>query len=268
MKRYFFRLLFLAISFGGFAHNPSFDKASDKLYYSYIAQDFSVWKSVIADFHKNKQMSIDSLDFVLSAQYCYVAWLGTADSVTAEAGTALNLALSDLEKFEEKLDKLPTNTVTRRMLEAKYKSYQSAFLAYQILLNPVRVIINGWKCVNGAKSAVNSVPECWFSQIEYGNVMQSMPTVLGGSNINARKAYLKAMSLMEADSDERTTYHNWLYIHLLLCLADSYKAENDYEKVRLYYDKILSIEPTFSYVKDSLMPTLNKLAPVTSKKSK
>ncbi|MCQ2351387.1 MAG: hypothetical protein MJ003_05365 [Paludibacteraceae bacterium] len=257
MKKWFFILLVSVVSVSGYCSDSLFNKVADKLYYSYINQDIRSWKSVIDDFHRNKNMGVDSLDFILEAQYCYVAWCITGDTVNANAKRALDVALKDLGMFETKVKKLPARTVTRNMYEAKIKSYGSAFLAYQMKLNPIKVVMNGWKCVNSSRNAVIEMPDCWFSQIEYGNVMYSMPTVLGGSNINAKKAYLKALKLMEADSNKRTTYHNWLYMHLLLCIADCYKSAEDYENVREFYNKILKIEPSYKYVK-GLIPSLDK----------
>lgn len=246
----------------------AFNPLSDKLYAAYLVDDFKVWKGVIDNFHKNQRMSVDSLDYLLEVQYCYLGWAVTGDTVKAGAEKYLKKALADLERYNALIDQLPDKSYTREYMEAKAKSFESAFLAYQMVLAPVKVIVNGWKCVNNAKSAINEMPECWFSQIEYGNVMQAMPTVLGGSNINALKAYLRAQKLMEADQNIYTTYHNWLYMHLLLCIADCYKASEDYKKVREYYNKLLTIEPSYGYVKNSLLPSLDKYEAQQKKKIK
>lgn len=260
VRKYVFILLLAVMAqTSGYASDGAFDTLSEKLYSSFVKQDFKVWKGVIDNFHKNQNMGVDSLDYILTVQYLYVAWTISGDSIQPGADKALSKALADLDKFADKIKYIPKKSYTRDFLEAKHKSYTSAFLAYQMKIAPVKVIINGWKCVNNAKSAVTDMPECYFSQIEYGNVMHALPTVLGGSNLNARKAYLKALKLMESSDDKRVTCHNWLYLHLLLCIADCYKSEENFDMVRTYYKKILTVEPSFSYVRNSLMPTLDKL---------
>jgi len=258
MKRALFILFFSIVSLSGYCSDSIFNRVSDRLYNLYVNQNFKSWKPIINGFHLNKKMGVDSLEYILTAQYCYVAWCVSGDTITADAQSSLNKAFADLERYNSLIKNYPEKTYMRKMCEAKSKSFSSAFLAFQMMINPIRVVTNGWKCVNESKDAVKAMPDCWFSQIEYGNVMQSMPTVLGGSKINARNAYLTAMKLMEADSNKRTTYHNWLYLHLLLCIADSYKSTEDYKSVRYYYKKILTIEPNFSYVRTSLMPSLDK----------
>lgn len=269
VRRFLFILLLaFAAQTSGYASGGSFDAVSERLYSSFVKQDFKVWKSVIDNFHRNQNMSIDSLDYILTVQYLYVAWTISGDTIQAGAEKALSKALADLDKFESRIESLPGKSYTGELMKAKYRSYSSAFLAYQMKIAPVKVIINGWKCVNNAKAAVTDMPECCFSQIEYGNVMHSMPTVLGGSAINARKAYMKALKIMESSEDRGSTYHNWLYLHLLLCIADNYKSSEDYVKVREYYKKILTVEPSFSYVRNSLMPSLDKYEAQQKKKSK
>ncbi len=234
-----------------------FNDLKAKIYKSYMNRDLNSWRYVIDDFHKKALSNIDSLDFILSVEYGYIAWT-LSENRTSECEKYLDKAFFDLEIFEKKIKSVPKNTHLRKTLEAKYKSYYSAFLAYQIKVSPVRVVVNGWKSVNNAKSAVINMPDCWFSQIEYGNVMHYMPTVLGGSNINAVNAYLKAIRLIESDYNTESVKNNWLYLHALICLADAYKSIEDYANVRKCYNKILKEEPDYTWVRDSLLPSLAK----------
>lgn len=229
-----------------------FDTLSDSIYSRYLRSDVGSWKPIIDKLHNEAPVSIDSLDFLLSLEYGYVAWC-VSDSTCKDPDAALDKAFKDLAKFEEAVKTVPGKTVTRTDLDSKYRSYYSAFLAYQIKLNAARAIINGWRCVNNAKGAVTAAPNNWFSQLEYGNVMHYMPTILGGSKINARKAYNNAIRIME---EQNASAHNWMYLHALLCLADCYKLDKDYANVKQCYDKILETEPDFALVRDNLAPSL------------
>lgn len=246
--------IFIAVLFSALAVSAAepLEGLSDSIYSLYIKNDIQGWKPLIDSMHKKSPSSADSLDFLLSLQYGYVAWC-VSDSTCKGADEALDAAFNDLEKFELSLKKVPGKTVTRTMLEAKARSYYSAFLAYQIKLNAARAIINGWRSVSNAKGAVNSAPGCWFSQLEYGNVMHYMPTIMGGSKINARKAYNSAIKIM---TDEHKDVRNWMFLHALLCLADCYKQEKDFDNVSVCYNRVLSAEPDFTLVRDSLVPSL------------
>ncbi len=257
MKKYAVILVCLFVAMSIVAVGADFSELKTKTYNSYMNRDMKSWRYIIDDFHKKSVSGVDSLDFILSVEYGYVAWC-LSDSKATDCDKYLNMAFSDLERFEQSIKGVPEKTHLRNILETKYKSYYSALLAYQIKMSPVRVVINGWKSVNNAKSAITDMPDCWFSQIEYGNVMHYMPTVLGGSNINAVKAYLKAIKLMESDNDVETIKHNWLYLHAIICLADAYKSMEDYANVRKCYNKILQFEPNYTWVRDSLLPSLSK----------
>lgn len=258
MKRVLYILsLFLMLAKSIYAAEP-FEAVSDVLYASYIREDIATWGPIIKYFHRKSISSVDSLDFILSVEYGYVAW-AISDTTSVDAEKLLDMAFADLEKFEKAVELIPEETVSRQRYESKYNSYYSAFLAYQLKIAPARVIINGWRCVNNAKTAITNDPNSWFSQLEYGNVMHYMPVFLGGSKINARKAYIRAIELMESDSNSRTLYHNWMYLHAILCLADCYKEEKDYDGVRECYNKVIGIEPDFKLVREKYLPSLDKI---------
>ena len=246
--------IFLAVILSTFVVEAAepLESLSDSVYSLYVRNDISGWKPIIDSMHRLSPSSVDSLDFLLSLQYGYVAWC-VSDTICKGADEALDAAFDDLDKFELSIETVPGKTVTRTMLESKARSYYSAFLAYQINLNAARAIINGWRSVSNAKGAVNAAPGCWFSQLEYGNVMHYMPTIMGGSKINARKAYNSAIKIM---TDEHKDVRNWMFLHALLCLADCYKLEKDFDNVSACYSRALSIEPDFTLVRDSLVPSL------------
>ena len=52
-------------------------------------------------------------------------------------------------------------------------------------------------------------------------------------------------------SREETLYKdNWLYMNLILTIADIYKNKKDYETTKQYYLEALELEPGYKFVEE------------------
>ena len=76
--------------------------------------------------------------------------------------------------------------------------------------------------------------------------MNYMPTAFGGSKDKALVNYLAAKQIMS--KDEALYKNNWLYMNLILTIADIYKGKKDYESTKKYYLEALELEPNYQYV--------------------
>ena len=83
--------------------------------------------------------------------------------------------------------------------------------------------------------------------------MNYMPAAFGGSKDKALANYLSAKQIMR--KDEALYKNNWLYMNLILTIADIYKGKKDYESTKQYYLEALELEPGYEFVKR----LLNKL---------
>ena len=50
--------------------------------------------------------------------------------------------------------------------------------------------------------------------------------------------------------DERLYKDNWLYMNLILTIADIYKGKKDYESTKQYYLEALELEPGYKFVEE------------------
>ena len=61
------------------------------------------------------------------------------------------------------------------------------------------------------------------------------------------------------ESNENFAQQNWNYLSLLTSIAKAYEVTGRKAMAKLYYEKILKIEPNFMWVKNELYPKiLNK----------
>jgi tetratricopeptide (TPR) repeat protein len=83
-----------------------------------------------------------------------------------------------------------------------------------------------------------------------------MPAAFGGSKELAIENYQKAEKLMESSASE--IKENWNYISLLLAIGKAHDETANYKMAKVYYEKILKIEPRFAWVKNELYPNILK----------
>ena len=212
---------------------------SNKVYLAYLQQDIKSWQTQIDSIRKQPNRNLRQQEELLDLEYGFIAW-ALSESRNPLAQKYLAMGQADLKAYEK-----------AHGTKARIQAYQSAFYAYEIKLRPARAAIVGLRCISLVKSARRNHPDDYFAQIQYGNVMYYLPSALGGSVTEAQAAYKQAQTIMES---RQMTQHNWMYLNLLLMLADSYKQQGDYQAVQTYYETILQHEPNFAWVRDTLVP--------------
>jgi len=220
------------------------------IYKSYIYGDMKKWKQIIDKMEKDKipvtPQSAQSAFIMelLNYQYGYIAWcLGTDREDEAEA--YLDLAEENVEIVEE-----------RKFNLSMVNGYKAAFYGYRIGLNNFKAPFYGKKSFKCAEDAINLNKNNPFGYIQYANIQFYMPSTFGGSKTEAINYYKKAETLMEQNKQE--ILNDWNYINLLATIANSYVEINQLEKAKLYYEKILKVEPQCQWVKNTLYPQLLK----------
>ena len=210
-------------------------------YQAFICQDITAWKSLIDSLRTIPTPTLGQCEQLVNLEYGYVAWgLSLSDSNRGNAETYLKHGYHDLAAYEQ-----------AGGAKARIGAYRSAFYAYDMKLHSHKTIRFGIKCISEAKTARRADSNDYMAQIQYGNIMYYMPRILGGSPDEALKAYLKAKSILER---QNRIHHNWLYMNLLLTIADIYKSQGNYQTVQTYYDLILTLEPNYPWVRDELVP--------------
>jgi len=220
--------------------------ASNKteIYKAYISNDMNLWKKTIDEMDQHKSKSNDFRLELLNYQYGYIAWcIGNKKSEIAETYIELG------EKNIQLLEKTGSYAST-------INAYKSAFYGYRIGLNLLKAPFIGPKSVECAKLSIKQDPNNPYGYIQYANSQFYMPAVFGGSKKIALDFYTKAKKLLERN--HQMVIEDWNYLSLLSMIAKTHTELKDFNQAKLYYEKILKIEPDFLWVKNELYPELLK----------
>jgi len=125
-------------------------------------------------------------------------------------------------------------------------AFESPYLAYSALNNPVTAMYRLPLSFSAAKTAIEEAPESPYSWAEYGNLQYCYALFVGGGFADAISSFQKAISQFEAKG--QNTKCNWYYINTLLFLAKSYEDGKQYDKANQVYDKILLLRPDYEAV--------------------
>jgi hypothetical protein len=214
------------------------------IYSAYIRNNMSSWKHVIDKMNEADTKDTEFLLDLLNYQYGYIAWC-IGNNRNEEAKKYLDIA-------EKNITFLPLDNHSQSIAN----SYKSAFYGYRIGLNRILATIIGLKSVDCARLAIKLDRNNPYGYIQYANIEFYMPSLFGGSKSLALKYYIQAKELMENNKED--LFQNWNYLNLLTVIAQTCSYLKDYQTARKYFEKILIIEPEFTWVKNELYPEILK----------
>jgi len=221
-------------------------KASYKkeIYDAYISNNMGKWKKVIDEMDQQKIKSNEFVLELLNYEYGYIGWcIGNKKDELAEQ--YLTRGYKNLERLEKSAYKL-----------SMVNAYKSAFYGYRIGLSLMKAPFIGPKSVDCAKLAIKQDEKNPFGYIQFGNAQYYMPTVFGGSKTLAIEYFRKAEKLMETNAE--SIKDDWNYLNIVAIIGRSYTETQQYTKAKEYFDRILKVEPNYSWVKKELYPELLK----------
>ncbi len=236
-KNYIVTIVFLL---SVFVAKPAY---KTQIYNAYISNRMNDWQATIDKMEENRETNTEFLLQLINYQYGFIAWcIGNEKNETAEK--YLKLAERNLEWLEKS-----------KVSAATINAYKSAFYGFKIGLSPIKAPFLGPKSVNHSKLSMELDPSNPLGYIQYGNAQFYMPPVFGGSKKEALKHFLKALKLMEAGND---ISENWNYLSLLALIGQSFEKTGQPAKAKMFYEKALTTEPGFLFVKDELYPGILK----------
>ncbi len=201
-----------------------------------------VWKGVIDQLNNQTEKPNEIRLELLNYQYGYIGWC-LGNNLKDEALIYLKLAEENVKLLEAKRFEL-----------SLINGYKSALYGFRIAISKFSAPFVGPKSAESAKQAVKLDPNQPFGYIQMGNVEFHMPPLLGGSKTAAIGFYLKAKGMMEKNESE--IHGDWIYLSLLVTIAQANESINDNTKAKLMYEEILKFEPGFTWVRDELYPQL------------
>ena len=244
-KKGFKYLIILLLTFAGMETMVAQESARDKVYQALIYDRMHEWDEVIVEMNSRKSsLSDKELGELVKYYYGYTGWL-------MEEGPK-----KKAKAYVAEADALIDAMLVKYPGESDLYAFKGAFFAYKISLNPVKAPFLGGQSMDNIDRAVELGPERPQAWIEKGNALFYMPRAFGGSKEKAVKAYAKAISFMEEDSI--SLHNDWMYLNVLLILAQGYEKTGNYDLAKSTYDKLLYVEPRFSYVRDEAYPDFMK----------
>jgi tetratricopeptide (TPR) repeat protein len=203
-----------------------------------------IWKATIDEMNQQQNKSNEFILELLNYQYGYIGWcIGNKKNKLAEE--YIKLGQKNIQILEKNNYKI-----------SMVNSYKSAFYGFRIGLNKLQAPFIGPKSVDCAKLAMKQDDKNPYGYIQFANSEYYMPTTFGGSKKVALEYYEKAVKIMESNPGQAK--EDWNYLSLLTIVAEAYTELKYYKAAKLIYEKILRIEPNFSWVKNELYPNLLK----------
>ncbi len=243
VKKCFKYLIILLFTFPGFL--VAQESPRERVYQALIYDKMDDWNEVIVEMSSRKSsLSDKELGELVNYYYGYTGWL-------MEEGPK-----KKAKSYVKQADALIDGLLLTYPDESDLYAFKGAFFAYKISLNPIKAPFLGGQSMGNIDRAVELGPERPQAWIEKGNALFYMPKAFGGSKEKAVEAYKKAIRYMEEDPE--SLHNNWMYLNVLLVLAQGYEKTGDYNMAKSTYDKLLQIEPGFSYVRDEEYPAFMK----------
>jgi len=225
---------------------PPADCSNCAIYRSYISGDMQMWKMGLSRLQEEYRLKPDSctLYTLTEARYGYIGFLlGTGDKETARP-------LVDV--FEKEIEQLAAFPEYRAETEA----FRISLLGFRMGLNPARAVTLGPKALKQLQTAMQTGGNNAAVWIEKANSEAHMPAFAGGSKEKAADSFREALRLFE--DLPGLSACNWRYLNTMVLLGQLLEEMEDYSGAREAYLKALKREPGFRWVKDELLPAVEK----------
>lgn len=241
MKTVRLTLLLCFFSASLFAQTESDEMA----YLAYISNNKSLWKQLVSkeQSNYNKAKTNDNLYALLLAQH-----------------GLLNATLADQDEdlFDEHYENAKDNI--EQLIEAKHevgnsKAILSAIYGWEMAYSSYKGMFLGGKSSSNIEEATKIAPNEPLVWQVYGSSKFFTPSMFGGDTKEAQKAYEKAVKLYETRG---LTKSNWRYLDALAWLGKVYEENGEKALAKSTYEKALSAEPDFGWVKYALLPSISK----------
>ncbi|HOW25984.1 MAG TPA: hypothetical protein PK711_09975 [Bacteroidales bacterium] len=213
---------------------------NQELYRLYISNRMIGWETPMQRVKKQLQLSPDRdlmVDLLL-AEYGFIGYCFSQDRNDKAAEW-----IDDADALADQLISLDPS------LSPVY-AIKAAIYGFRITLHPAKAIFYGPKNQRNIDRAVELDPNEPLGWFVYGNSEFFRPAAFGGSRTKGIEYYRKAIGLIEKNTAD--TQNNWLYINMLMMLADAYERTSQPALARQTYEKILRVEPRFTALEEKV----------------
>jgi len=177
----------------------------------------------------------------------------------------MNLQNKDaFEKYYEGIEKNGLRLSEMKGMESEGKTLLASIYMMKIAGSPMSAVSLSstiFTLLGEAEKANAQNPRIYLVR---GSMKFNMPKMFGGSYTDAADNFRKSVTLFEKEETADSLQPSWGYLESLAWLGRSYEKLENYEAAKFIYQKALSIEPEFGWVKYNLLPALeNKISAKT-----
>ena len=239
MKKTILATLLLIASFQAFCGVVD----HDIMYQAYLDNDMSVWKTELQKYTTSTNLTTTDKLEISNYLYGYVATLLVdADNNKQEITDWIDLWEQYLDDIEKIIGK-----------NAYVYVYRSSINAYKSKVKAGGMMVWGPRSLTELKRALAADPNNPLAHGLKGNMLFYMPSFVGGDKVEAIKWFEKALIGISASTDKT---FRWNRCAITLCLAQAYEKTGNREKAIQICETLLSQEPTFTYMRDTYLPSL------------
>lgn len=235
MKKIFF------VIFIFFSINLTAQKPNQIFYKLYLEENMDEW---LIEMNKlSDTASYEEVYQKVMAQYGYIGYL-----MSEKRKKEIRQLLPSAKENVEYLLELNPNS-------SELFALRAAFIAFDIATHPYKAPVIGIKCIEFIKKSISlddGHPLGWIMQ---ASMKYYSPPLFGGSKEEGIEIYHKAVKLFK---EKNIAEGNWLYLNGITAIGNWYFEQEQFENCKLEFEKALEIEPEFKWVKDELIPKVEK----------
>jgi tetratricopeptide (TPR) repeat protein len=236
--RYFWMLVFWMMF--GSAWSNSVSSLNKRFINYYLSGNMVEWKQTM-DSLRTVKLDVATERILLYAEYGLIGhYIGRGSKEAAKA---------EVPHFEARIEK----ALIRRPNDGELHAFAAALVAYRIALQPWRAPFLAHSHIDKLERAVKLSPTKGLPLVEQANSLYFRPSIAGGDKRKAIQAYEKAFAYYK---DSRRDH--WMYYNVGAWLAQAYASQGDKARAEKLYLQLLNEAPSFSWVKDELLPALKK----------
>lgn len=228
------------------------DEYRCRIYHSYVEGAMNKWYSTLEamENHYTKAKSDELLLEIVRSYYGYIAYAISKEQ-NEQADAMLDRAFSYLSSYRNRHPK-----------DAEAIAINSSFLGYRMALHPLKAITLGAKCQQLMQHAVNLAPTNPWVLLDKANALHYTPILFGGNPKRALQLYIQSIALLERQGNNGCS---WNYLNAYINMAYCQIKLKQYAAAQQTYNRLLTIAPNFKWVKQELVPRLQKKIIKTSK---
>ncbi|MCU0420848.1 MAG: tetratricopeptide repeat protein [Cyclobacteriaceae bacterium] len=219
------------------------------MYQAYLQRSQSLWTKALETQQAESKTAPTDFPKQLRLAFVYSSLLNGS------------MAMPDEDFFDAHVD--AAKKLTKKLIDQNPKSGEAAAILSGIYGNemgysPMKGMMLGSKSSSLAEKATVLEPASPLVWRVYANSKFYTPAAFGGDMKEAVKALEKCVALFE--KSDQPLASNWMYLDALAFLGQAYQKTGDHAKAIASYEKALTVEPHFEWIKKALLPSARKAA--------